>query len=437
MLFFGVPLLSAQQVSVLPQFFSANPIIKRDPTFEQLQKYLSDANKKTTLGLNENITKKLKELRLEVENMKLEFSIIKDVGGEIKNNKIHVEWAFLGKDENGDVIKIGDIDVVAEREKLISVISNFITDPVLNKYPVVDGSGSTLIRFNKLVLFLVLESLKAGDMAIINFNDDLINNDEFKKEIKTSIETYLNAQLDEFIKTTFPADVKEEDYFRKKIVVSFNGLIENMKSKISEGLYQLDESIQKSKADLSKRLLSANTGVGINQDEGSFGGGLLLTWVAKDLNNGNSTQFSVFTNGVGQVGKDSTATKQPFLCGVNFEQQIGHRTQVSFLASTRYNQQSLNGKNWLFEGGLGFLTKSPNNLIWGVSAFYQYINESVKTYDKTVKEMVPVQVYSLFTAGITFRGDSNTSPTVLVGVSNQKGWTPTLQISYPINFTKQ
>src|SRR5687767_10410007 len=77
---FFVPLtrVTAQEVSVLPQFFAANPLVKRDPVFEKIHTYLNESVENTTLGLTENLSGKLNKVKTSLDSLSLKVAVTND-----------------------------------------------------------------------------------------------------------------------------------------------------------------------------------------------------------------------------------------------------------------------------------------------------------------------------------------------------------------------
>jgi hypothetical protein len=419
---FGCIETSGQQVSVLPQFFAANPIIKRDPTFENLQKYLTTAKDNTPLGLTENFSKKLEGVKKYTDKIFIKITIIEETVEKKKEfTAIQVDYSLFGKEKSSNFIKT---NFNQEKDKLINeLIACFVTE-IPKRYPAFTEVQSANNTLNEIILYLISTSVKPEAIDITKFAKT--DNEKFINEISENLEIFFENAF------KLESDFSKDDF--NNSIISINALIENIKTKIAEGLYDLQEIIDKTKSDISQTLVSANTGLGINQDEGSFGAGVILTFRSDNLKEKKNFQGAVFISGVGQAGlPDTTHVMQPFLCGVQLDYQTGKRTQFSVLSSYRYNIEKIGNKNWLFEIGGGFLTKTEGNIIWGVSAFYQSIDGTVKSEDNA-KEF---EISSLFTCGITIRGSANASPTILLGASHQKDWVPVMQISYPINFSKQ
>ncbi|MBS1507715.1 MAG: hypothetical protein JSS79_13825 [Bacteroidetes bacterium] len=414
--------LQAQQVSVLSQFFAANPIIKRDPEFENLQKYLFSAKQNTTLGLSENITKKIDDLKKNIDKIRLKLRPVKDslVGGT-KTDFVELRWNYFGK--NGrEIYSLADFN--SKRSEFIKAVTDVFVNEILSKYPAITEATSSKIVFNQMILYLISSSLTASEIDIKSYSDT--NNASFNTSVRTNLLNFFEKLLN----VSEPLKLEDLDL----IIANLNALIENMKGKILDGIYQIQEAIDKAKGDISNALVSANTGVGVNRDEGAFGGGLVLTFRSDNIKKKNNFQGGVFVSGVGQAGaSDTSHVKQPFLCGVQLDWQLWESTQISVLSSYRYNQQKIGNQNWLFEVGAGFLSKTSSDIIWGISAYYQSLDAKVKSTDN----LRDFKLNSLFTCGLTLRGSSNTSPVILLGASYQKDWVPVMQISYPVNFTKQ
>lgn len=409
LILYSLGIIHAQQVSVLPQFFATNPVIKRDPTFEELHRYLTDAKNNTPLGLTENFSKRIDELELAINEIKLEVDVMKN-----QPDKFRIIYRFFGKLDSSNIFPLIRTE---QRDADVAKMIGSLINSVLLKYPAENEFQSSNNTFNKIVLYLLSSSFKLEEIDIYKFVK--IDNDEFRSEVNNDLKTFLNSLL----------SLTAEDFDKDKINIALAALVQNIKAKMIEGLYELREILDKTKSNVSKTLVSANTGIGINEDAGNFGGGLVLTFRSERLREKWNVQGAMFISGITQAGASSDSRiKQPFLSGVQLDIQVAKKTQIGLLASYKYNEEKLDNRNWLFEGGLGFLSRTNNDMIWGFSAFYQVIDMRTEEGDK---------VRSIFTSGFTVRSTANTSPVIMMGVSYQEKVLPVIQISYPINFEKQ
>ncbi len=423
----------------MPQFFANNPLVKRDATFEKLQTYLGDAANRTSLGLNENLTNKIKLLRQNVEEFKITLLIVDKGGKQIYESKPLDEWNLVVKYKFFDTRERESEPIPLKQLKLRSedlsatLVKEFDTRIRLT-YGFSETENSNSTQLKKLILYLILNALINEEIDFSKFGS--MTTENFSFNVNNNLMPFLKNVLDREIDWKDKTSTSEKDLVKEAItqmVISLNSLVENFKSKLTESIYKIEESVAKAKKDISQSLISANTGIAVNNVEGNFGGGLLVSAITGSGKKGNRTSLAIFANGLGSVGAaDTSHVKQPFLAGFQLNMQIAERDQFSFLGSASVNERKLSGQSVFFEVGAGYQRRTYSDLIWGFGLFYQHINQKVMPADTS--KTTPFEIKSLLTFGLTLRTISNTSPVIFIGGSVQKEFTPVIQISYPINF---
>ena len=427
-LFFVSTWLFAQteEVSVLPQYFAADPLIKRDPVFEKMHEALNRSMEETGLGLSENLTQKLNEIERYVSN----FSItVTPVPGQAASgpspaipNKIKFDYTFFGESQTATISK-DSLDAMATE------MSKFFARNALEKFSLEETLSGTMQDFNKLILFILINAIETAPSDINEFSS--VTGDKFRSDF--------GADMLQFMKSASNFDWNSSPAFEYNVAIlqtKMSALIENMKGRIIEKKYEFEDIIKKVKKDISGGMVSANAGLGVNQAEGNLGGGIIVSFRRDRTDGSPKFNAAIFVSGVGELGsKDSSALRQPFLFGFTLQQKITDNFQVAGIVSGKYNEERLEDNHWLLEAGGGILHRTRANMIIGVSFYCLFIDKTIQT----AEGIIPVEreIKSIYTVGMTLRGNASASPTVLIGASNQSRWTPVIQISYPINFSQQ
>jgi hypothetical protein len=406
-----------EEISVLPQYFAADPLIRRDPLFEKLHTSLNSAMRETGLGLNENITAKLDELERYVSDFKIRASVN-------PGNTVKVEYEFFGV-TNSRTFTQASIEAEAN-----AIADEFILK-ALENMPEGPAVGDEM-DLNRLLLFILSSAVQRQPVDLAKFTT--FSSDDFRRQFKHDFRQYMKSVMG----FNF-AGGQEFEYNVKILQTKLTALTDNIKGNIIAKKYELDNAIEQVSKQANSSLLSANAGLGINEVEGNLGGGLMLTFKTENQNKTPKLSFGVFINGVGELGtKDTSAIKQPFLAGIAVQYRLNNAFQITGIGSAKYNEAELSDSHWVAELGGGLLYRTSEGFILGGSAYYLFTGDRSIDVINQDNSVTTTALDHVWTVGLTVRGNASSSPTVLLGFSNQsKQTTPVFQISYPINFGQQ
>lgn len=236
--FFAIcQLANAQQVSVMPQFFANNPLVKRDATFEKLQTYLGDAAGKTPLGLTENLTAKIKLLRQNVEELKLAIFISDKDGKPLfdEEKKPLDQWYLCVRYKFFDVKErtLKPVQLITfkdNRAKLVSdIVKNFDSQAKLF-YGFAESENATSTELKKLILYLILNSLTPDQADFSAFR--AVSTEGFSQGVNSKLYPFLTNLFDKDMPTESGATLDEISAAKETakdlisdMVISVNSLV--------------------------------------------------------------------------------------------------------------------------------------------------------------------------------------------------------------------
>jgi hypothetical protein len=168
--------------------------------------------------------------------------------------------------------------------------------------------------------------------------------------------------------------------------------------------YQLSCAIDET----SKKLIAANTGIGITKGKGSFNGGLYVAISAK-----KRFQLGVYING--ELGKSDSTQPNESLTGLHLRYAFD-AVQFDLLGAGLFGDGHFKAFK-IAEAGLGITLRTQDDLLVGFAAFG--IGETLKS--------------AQFSLGITVQSTQVGAPSVFMGLQGVSGdYHPVIQTSFPI-----
>lgn len=433
----------SQEVSQLHQYFNMNPLIKRDPLFQEVQNNIQDHMTRTEPGFNEGISEKiLSDLRKN----------IKGISAEVSFDRSNDKMKFSGK----GIVTIDTSFVVdGDIQNVIDSITYYLVHKQLSgflertlKTPIRNASPTSELKF--FVLGRLAEGLTGNHYVGTETAAALINEilAVFDREVKDYLK--LIKQDQRFLGDLNPILSGEVNAFMNSEISSF---LEARKQQLYQYLNSIESELDDFKERVTEPLIAANTGISVSSDEGNLGGGLYAALTTGKSSSGRQLEIGAYINGAGEVykgeiGSDSIDTqtevgtdttifvndniKQPFLAGVAFKFQFNPQWQFNALMTYHLISGEQVAKQASLEIGGGFIYNTQGNLIIGLAGFYQFLDHEIIESGMETN----VKANSVWSVGLTFQNTVPGSPMIMIGVTseaNQSKPLPSIQISYPIS----
>ena len=396
--------LQGQTVSPLFQVMSSNSLINRPMIFREMQDEIQKQVDKTTPGLLINdfyqdmalwrrkFIDLIKTPRLQIA----ENGITIEIEGKVFDTIPLKDKNALEKNGN-DLFK--EVDA-ALTKKINGIIDGLEFEPSSTKNPIpaalilaleetgltrnISTSGfedSTQLKFSRIISGMLFREVKRVILS---------DHPEFENQLAR-----LTGQ-------------KLVEYVNNII----NKVVLELKENLSQALDRGEHEVAKAVNEISRWLISGNTGLAVSKGQGAFSGGVQLSYIHPGC------QIGVYFNGAFNKG-DTTKPTQTL---------VGVRTQIAWDAiAIDVLGSGLFGdiKYSVFDSGelgSGFSYRTGSDLIFGFS-YYIFFGS----------KFFPEHTY-----GLTMKGTSADSPGILFGarVQTNEGVkndvSPIFQISYPV-----
>ncbi|MGH9955377.1 MAG: hypothetical protein ACRD39_06920, partial [Nitrososphaeraceae archaeon] len=170
----------AEEVSVLPQYFAANPLIRRDPLFEEIHTSLNTAIRNTGLGLNENISARLNDLERYVSGFSFKVSVAP--------SKTEILFNYEFFDRTGSVtINSDSLDAKVNR------VADLFILRALEEMSVGPANGDRM-DLNKLLLFILSAAVRQEPVDLAQYTT--FSGDDFARRFRHDFIQYMKSVID-------------------------------------------------------------------------------------------------------------------------------------------------------------------------------------------------------------------------------------------------
>lgn len=399
------PSLQSQSVGPLHQVISTNSLINRPMVFRDLQRSVQDEFGNVEPGLRlELLYNKMSKVRQGLlDRVRApEMSYSKDI--------IHI--AYFSDTLNVE-FKVG------LKGKFFSRTQSWLTKILITE----------IDRFLKKVenkqkeafLTSIIRALQSSGFPKPNWPDTSSST----RKLSMYVMSILMNNIKQEIEGQYPGlnlDAITNQQILEAAIKAFNGIandfVANLRSELAEVFDSAEHEIANVTDEFSNFLLSANAGLAVTEGPEGFSGGLLLSYVW-------STRFQtgVYINGqFSEQSKDTTSVMpEQSLIGVQMR-FAGDAVQLDLLGSALFGNSGFKFFE-VFELGAGVSYRCGTSFIVGLEGFWLH----------SVKSDAGLNFEDVLTAGVSLKGASANSPSVLVGITAQNGSKkPIFQVSFPI-----
>lgn len=394
----------AQSIGPLQQMMGSHSLIDRPLVFRELHGRINEAIRGTKPGV------KLDVIGSMVERYKQRLTrAIDRVTAEATDGVLSIRFPA-----NPGVYSVK----LADYSKLQEAIDKVTNLPVMLEAAALRGADEPA-ELSPTVAYAVFAFLKNSGV-FVGLNSVTSENpgiDDVLKSIKKTLSEGIKAKLqDEFSDDTRNAAPNSERQ-AVRFAEIINEELTAVRDRFATCLDLAEEDILQSTTSTEQWRLSGNTGVSVAETGGEFAGGLMATFTE-----GNHFQLGAYVGGIS--GKPDTVT--------NYDARSLVALQIRFacdLFQAEFALAKFIGADllhvWEFAAGMSW--RVSTGIIAGISAFgltHNAISLAASNLDATY--------------GITIKGASATSPSILIGSLVRKGQKsqPVLQVSLPINASR-
>lgn len=413
----------AQRLTPLHHLIASNSMLTRPEMFRQLQLDIADRLGSIEKGvkleiLNEQM-RMLRETLLSSFDARVDSLRIESTNGSVLDrlNPEDADAAIEIKfDDLKYVIPVGNRSFLASFEDagrdFPASLQDLLAEAVERSS---DGSRGMNLRLFQQVLD------EALTIAINELNGN--RGGGWSNQVAAMINSELQRYLRDYIRSqhsSFKSNDPEKwkDFLKKdkKALekVLKEGAVKGItatRTLLADGLNQAESRMRGLVGEFNRVLLSADAGLSVSQEKGDLGAGIHVAYTQSSV-----LQMGIYLNTEFQPSDTKSARA---LIGGQARMAFG-KMQLDLLAS------AIRGTGWGGEAGVGVSYSAGDAVIIGVAVFSTF--NTVEVQDSTV-----VNGWSL---GMTVRGTSESSPTLVIGAStiahSGTGARPLFQIVYPI-----